>query len=162
KPIQTNVPGMEICELMPLQAQIADKLAIVRNLRVLATNTHMPEELLSGFPLGPEGGPASIKAGLRPTFGSVVSKLHPCNGSNLPPYVSLDMGQMPHGYRRPLVLEPAFLGQAHQPFDPSSPGGVANLGLADGMTLDRLAERKTLLAAFDSLNRDIEASKGAF
>src|SRR5262249_38165197 len=68
KPIQTNVPGMDICELMPQQAKIADKLAIVRNLRVLATNTHMPEELLSGFPFGPEGGPASIKVGLRPTF----------------------------------------------------------------------------------------------
>ena len=36
RPIQTNVPGMDICELMPLQARIADKLAIVRNLRALA------------------------------------------------------------------------------------------------------------------------------
>jgi hypothetical protein len=85
KPIKTNVPGMLICELMPLQAKIADKLAIIRNLRVLATDTHMPEELLTGFPFGPEGGPASLKPGLRPTFGSVVSKLHPKNGSNLPP-----------------------------------------------------------------------------
>ncbi len=32
KPIQTNVSGMEICELMPLQAKIADKLTIIRNL----------------------------------------------------------------------------------------------------------------------------------
>src|SRR5262245_29333321 len=31
KPIRTNVPGFDICELMPLQAQIADKLAIIRN-----------------------------------------------------------------------------------------------------------------------------------
>src|SRR4051794_17792093 len=33
KPIKTNVPGMEICELLPLQARIADKLAIVRNMK---------------------------------------------------------------------------------------------------------------------------------
>src|SRR5262249_35746526 len=33
KPIQTNVPGMHICELMPLQARIADKFAIVQGLR---------------------------------------------------------------------------------------------------------------------------------
>jgi uncharacterized protein (DUF1501 family) len=162
KPIRTNVPGMDICELMPLQAKIADKLAIVRNLRVLATDTHMPEELLSGFPFGPEGGPASLKPGLRPTFGSVVSKLHQSNGSNLPPYVTLDMGRMPHGYARPLSLEPAFLGQAHQPFDPSSPGGIANLGLAPGTTLDRLAERKKLLGDFDELRRDLEYSRGTF
>src|SRR5262245_32843188 len=32
KPIKTNVPGLEICELMPLQAKIADKLAIIRNM----------------------------------------------------------------------------------------------------------------------------------
>src|SRR5580698_1089981 len=33
KPIRTNVPGMDLCELMPFQARIADKLAIIRNLR---------------------------------------------------------------------------------------------------------------------------------
>jgi len=162
KPIRTNVPGMEICELMPLQAKIADKLTIIRNLRALATDTHMPEELLSGFPFGPEGGPASIKPGRRPTFGSVVSKLQPSNGTNLPPYVTLDMGRMPHGYVRPLSLEPAFLGHAHQPFNPSSPGGAANLGLAQGTTLNRLAERKELLGIVDDLRRDLEYSKGTF
>jgi uncharacterized protein (DUF1501 family) len=162
KPIKTNVPGINICELMPLQAKIADKLAIIRNLRVLATDTHMPEELLSGFPFGPQGGPASLKPGLRPTFGSVVSKLHPSNGTNLPPYVTLDMGRMPHGYGRPASLEPAFLGLAHQPFDPSAPGGLANLGLANGMKLGRLAERKKLLNVLDGLPSDIEYSNGAF
>src|SRR5262245_6073931 len=39
KPIHTAVPGMDICELMPLQAKIADKLTIIRNMHVLATNT---------------------------------------------------------------------------------------------------------------------------
>jgi hypothetical protein len=162
KPIKTNVSGMDICELMPMQAKIADKLAIIRNLRALATDTHMPEELLSGFPFGPEGGPASLKPGTRPTFGSVVSKLHPGNGTNLPPYVTLDMGRMPHGYGRPASLEPAFLGHAHQPFDPSAPGGLSNLGLAAGTTLERLADRKKLLDGFDNLRRDIEYSKGTF
>lgn len=162
KPIKTNVPGMEICELMPLQAKIADKLAIIRNLRALATDTHMPEELLCGFPFGPEGGPHSLKPGTRPTFGSVVSKLHPANGTNLPPYVTLDMGRMPHGYGRPAALEPAFLGHAHQPFDPSAPGGVANLGLARETTPDRLADRKKLLDAVSGLRRDIEYTKGTF
>jgi hypothetical protein len=162
RPIRTNVPGIDICELMPLQARIADKLAIIRNLRALATDTHMPEELISGFPLGPMGGPASLRAGVRPTFGSVVSRLRPANGTNLPPYVTLGMSVMPHGYRRPLDLEPAFLGPAHQPFDPSTPGGLANLSLGEGMTLERLGERRQLLSSFDNLRRDIEASHGSF
>ena len=31
-PIQTNVPGMDICEHFPLQAKIADKFSLVRSL----------------------------------------------------------------------------------------------------------------------------------
>ena len=33
KPIKTNVPGIDICEHMPRQARIADKLTIVRNMK---------------------------------------------------------------------------------------------------------------------------------
>ena len=33
QPIRTNVPGFDICEHLPLQAKIADKLAIVRSLQ---------------------------------------------------------------------------------------------------------------------------------
>lgn len=160
RPIRTNVPGIDICELMPLQARIADKLAIIRNMRALATDTHMPDELLCGFPWGPEGGPRSLRMCTRPTFGSVVSRLRPANGSNLPPYVTLDMAVMPHGYRRPLGLEPAFLGLAHQPFDPSTTGGLANLGLSDGMTLERLGDRRQLLSTFDAMPRSLEYSEG--
>src|SRR5687768_15659667 len=32
QPIATNVPGMEICELFPLQARLADKFSLVRSL----------------------------------------------------------------------------------------------------------------------------------
>ena len=48
KPIQTNVAGFDICELMPQQAKIADKLAIVRNLQMVGGG-HSPIECLSGF-----------------------------------------------------------------------------------------------------------------
>ena len=32
KPIRTNVPGIDICEYMPEQAKVMDKLAIVRSM----------------------------------------------------------------------------------------------------------------------------------
>src|SRR6187401_1396589 len=48
-PIATNVPGMEICELMPQQARIADKFSIVRGLKFQSDNGHGPIELLTGF-----------------------------------------------------------------------------------------------------------------
>ena len=65
KPIKTNVPGMDICELMPLQAKIADKLAIIRNMK-FQQQGHTAPELYTGFLRGD-----------RPAIGSVVSKLRP-------------------------------------------------------------------------------------
>lgn len=32
RPIRTNVPGIEICELMPRMAKVMDKLAIIRSI----------------------------------------------------------------------------------------------------------------------------------
>src|SRR5262245_22263434 len=43
KPIHTNVPGIDICELMPRQATIADKFSILRGLRT--HGNHDPTEL---------------------------------------------------------------------------------------------------------------------
>src|SRR6516225_2582494 len=79
KPIQTNVPGFDICELMPLQAKIADKLAIIRNMK-FQQQGHTPPELFTGF-----------LQGNRPSIGSVVSKLRADAGARdgLPPYVYL-------------------------------------------------------------------------
>src|SRR5262245_18618933 len=80
KPIKTNVPGFDICELLPLQAQIADKLALVRNLK-FNPNFHDPVELFSGYRKPAEAGFAA-----RPDFGSVVSKLRGSRPRELPAY----------------------------------------------------------------------------
>src|SRR6478752_4748721 len=48
RPIPTNVPGVRIGELLPLQAKIADKLAIVRNM-VFKQEGHTAPELYTGF-----------------------------------------------------------------------------------------------------------------
>src|SRR5690349_19605472 len=45
-PVRTNVPGVDICELMPMQTRIADKYAIVRNLQTV--DTHSAELLMRG------------------------------------------------------------------------------------------------------------------
>src|ERR1700739_4734814 len=48
KPIATKTPGMHICELLPRQAQIADKLAIIRNMKFTGDN-HSCEQLTTGW-----------------------------------------------------------------------------------------------------------------
>src|SRR5262245_3532182 len=48
KPTRTNVPGMDICELMPMQAKIADRFAIIRNMK-FKQEGHTAPELYTGF-----------------------------------------------------------------------------------------------------------------
>ena len=64
KPIKTNVPGFDICEHMPMQAKIADKLALVRTVQFVEPMQHELEEVYTGFP----------KSAKRPAFGAVVSR----------------------------------------------------------------------------------------
>ena len=105
KPIHTNVPGMELCELMPLQAGIADKFAVVRGFRT--SGGHDSRELTTGF----------RQNAYRPAFGSVVSRLKSGDGRGLPPYVSLiEESNLPFGQ------DPAYLGPAYSPHFASGAG----------------------------------------
>jgi hypothetical protein len=134
RPIRGNVPGMDVCELMPRQAQIMDKLAILRGLHFV--EEHSAHSLWTGYP-------ERIN---RPAFGSVVSYLKG-RQDGLPPYVSL--------MNQPLSEDPAYTGTAHRPFVPTGPG-LENLGLVAGVSLDRLHDRKQLLGSLDTIRRDID------
>jgi len=141
KPIPTNVPGVQICEHFPLQAKMWDKLAAIRS--IVSVDEHSDSLVMTGYPER-----VNMVAN-HPSFGSVISKLRSSSSTNVPPFVSL------RGMSR--GTEPGYLGIAHRPFTPGGPGN-ANLRLANGMTLDRLHDRRALLASFDTLRRDIDAS----
>lgn len=140
RPMRTNVPGLDLCELMPLQATIADKLAIVRG--VTLAGGHGSYEFHTGF----------RRAG-RPVFGAVVSRLVGACRGGMPAYISLN-GSSHAEFADP--IDPAYLGAAYRPFVPSGPD-LRNLELGRGLTLDRLADRKALLRSFDGLRRDVDA-----
>jgi Protein of unknown function (DUF1501) len=144
KPIRTNVPGVEVCEHLPMHAKLMDKLAVIRGIESVDIGDHTPHYILTGFP----------DRGKRPVFGAVVSRLHP-RADGLPPYASLM-------YKRPGLYDnegPTYLGPAHRPFVPKSEG-LANLSLAKGVSADTLHDRKALLKQLDTLNRDRDASGG--
>jgi hypothetical protein len=125
---------------MPRQAKIADKLSIIRGFKTLGG--HDSQILTTGF--GPKD--------RRPAFGSVVSRTCGSEGG-LPPYVSLvEETNLPFGET------PSYLGPAHGPFSLRGPG-MANLSLAKGVTLGRLADRKRLLGSFDAMRRGVEARR---
>jgi hypothetical protein len=139
-PIDTNVPGVQICEHFPLQAQMWDKLACIRS--IVSIDEHSDSLVMTGYGQG-----MNRNVG-HPSFGAVVSKLRGSAGS-VPPFVSLR--GMATG------TEPGYLGVAHRPFTPSGPG-LQNLKPANGVDDLRINERKALLDGFDDVRRDIDAS----
>jgi hypothetical protein len=139
KPIATNVPGVQVSEFFPLQAAMWDRLAVVRSLT--SVDEHSDAMVMTGT------SEAKNRTAYHPSFGAVVSKLR--GNGDLPPFVSL-RGMSPG-------TEPGFLGIAHRPFTPNGPG-MQNLRLARGVTVERLDDRKDLLASFDDLRRDLDAS----
>jgi hypothetical protein len=142
KPICTNVPGMEICELMPKQAAMMDKFAIIRSVSGIREE-HSDAQVMSGWS---EGENRNVG---RPSLGAVVSKMRSSANPDIPQFVSL-RGLTPG-------LEPGYVGVAHRAFVPNGPG-LNDLRLPASVNINRLDDRKTLLAGFDKLRRDVDAS----
>jgi hypothetical protein len=147
QPISTKVPGIQICEHLPLLAKRTDKVAIIRSM-VGALDDHDAFQCLTGRTVRqqPPGG--------WPSLGSVVSKLQGPVNKFVPPFVGLSpkMGEM----RWARAGEPGFLGPAYGPFKPEGAGKTDMV--LNGVTLDRLNDRKALLASFDQFRRDVDSS----
>src|SRR5690606_15981593 len=86
-PIPTNVPGIEITELFPLQAQVADKFSIVRSL-AHGTGDHFAggHRMLTTKNLGVSG---ANTTGKFPSIGSIIAMERGSRQEGMPPYVSV-------------------------------------------------------------------------
>lgn len=146
-PIATNVPGIQICEHLPKIARVMDKCAIVRSL-VGSAGQHDPFQCFTGRVAN------NSPAGGWPSLGSTLSKLQGPANPATPPFVGLSskMGFVPWSDPG----SPGFLGVAHAPFKPSG-AGRADMVL-NGVSLDRLADRRQLLSGFDRFRREVDAS----
>ncbi len=147
KPIATNVNGIQICEAFPRLARIMDKLVVVRSL-VGNQSDHDAIQVFNGHhPRKP------TPAGGWPQFGSTVAKVQGPVDRAVPPYVSLCYTCTHGPYNEP---GPGFLGPALAPFRPMGPS--RNDMVLRGITMNRLADRKTLLQSFDAMRRDLDTS----
>jgi len=147
RPIPTNVPGIQICEHLPKLAKLMDKAALIRSI-VGATGDHYAVQCLTGRTH------VNPPAGGWPCMGSVLAKLEGAVDPALPPFVGLSpkMGHMEWAD----AGQPGFLGAAYAPFKPDG-AGKADMVL-NGITLERLADRRALLKSFDNFRRDVDAS----
>jgi hypothetical protein len=140
QPIDTNVPGIRICELMPRLASMMDRFAILRSLTGLFEE-HSPHQTETGW------SEQSLRSsGGRPSLGSVVAKLHGANNGSAPTFVDLT------GH-----TQAGFLGSVYGAFRPDGEGR-RNLSLVSGVTVGRLDDRQRLLAGLDRLRRESDAS----
>ena len=156
----TCVPGEIFSELMVHQANVLDRLSIVRSVHH-SSNSHDPSSHLTQtgyYKRGPKGGRSS--ADTMPCFGSVIAKVRGANASGLPAYVAVP-NTMRNG-------QASYLGKSFNPFetvnDASRPDfKVQNLSLVGGLNDGRLDDRRGLLSSLDNQRRllDLEGSADA-
>jgi len=149
QPINTNVPGIQICEHLPQLASIANKYAIVRSV------CHNQGNHGAGNHYMMTGAPPRIPVGcgafvsFHPSMGSVAAKERPAP-HGLPPYFSMPSMSRSGG--------PNFLGAKYAPFvvggDPNNKHfRVRDVELPSGINEERFQSRRDLRHIVDRLPR---------
>ena len=152
--IDTSVPGLRICDRLPLLAAGARNYSVIRSLHH-GNNSHAPAEhqMLTGR-MGTRGGTrrAVIET---PSLGSIVSRLRGTRRQGMPAYVGI-----PWSFHHEYIGSPfgaaTYLGSQYEPFEsghlPASTDKkftVPILELRDGLSGPRLQQRGDLLAVLD-------------
>ena len=153
RPIATMVPGLDVCELMPLHAQTAHRYNIVRSVaHTFSDHGGGHKRFLTGRdPKEPTGFVNDY-----PMAGSIVAKKRQELQTGIPNYIcaSERMGVDTYSFGA------AYLGMATTPFtfdgDPSDAKfKVKNLEVSNDMAT-RLDDRVRLLSGFDRLRRSVD------
>ncbi|HEV3137987.1 MAG TPA: DUF1501 domain-containing protein [Pirellulales bacterium] len=154
QPIATRVPGLQICELLPRQAQVAERFTILRSMA--HTGGGHPAgslQLLSGDPAAEDK--------LKPEFPDCMTVAHSLRTDatrKIPNYVSINGI---HSYDNFTIAGPAYLGTAYEPFrvtgDPNDPQfEIPNINLRDPRETERLQGRLALRRSLDKLSRNLD------
>ncbi len=162
QPITTNVPGLDICELLPRLSSMADKYSIIRSL-FHNRNEHSGGtcRFLSGY-TPKAANPADAEY---PELGSVVAKQLEHRVKDIPLFVA---------NTKFYGGGPAYLGAAHSAFMPNS-SAITSSGAnryepvplfgakqgdltARNDALRALRKRNSLLSEFDVFRRELDRS----
>ena len=152
RPISTNVPGIQICELFPRLAKMADKFAIVRSLAD-SDGAHDCYQCMTGRKRRDPAPPGGW-----PNFGSWVSKLQGHADPSMPANVSL---MYPTGNRTwGEAGDGGFIGTPYAPMGlvDKDPNARPKSMTLQGISLERLMDRERLRASVDQMRRDMDVS----
>jgi hypothetical protein len=147
---QTNVPGIEIVDLLPRCAKIMDKWSIIRSLHHTNAGHSAGDQILfTGHKPGPDP-----NVNIHPSCGSIVSEQLGHLTPELPSYVMIPR-QVPG-------TDSAYLGPSHKPFetivDPANDGPfkLQNFSMVEGISDKRFGDRKALLNGFDRFRAGLD------
>ena len=147
RPIETAVPGIEVCELLPNIARIMDKLVPIRTV-VGCRDDHAGYQCFTGHLS------QNAPAGGWPHIGSSSSRLQGPVLPGVPPFASLCYVTQHKPYNEPTG---SFLGLGHNAFRPMGEG--RDDLVLQGITADRLGDRKALLSSVDQFRRQWDGSR---
>ncbi len=145
--IRTRVPGIHVCEHLPLQARVMDRLTLLRAVDCAASD-HTPITMQSGNPLARRTNDGRDGGGY-PSMGAVTARFRGANVPGMPAFIGLAPSW------RADVWGAGHLGHAYEPVNGLELPG--RLAMPAGMTLDRLQDRAGLRRGFDRLRRDLDA-----
>jgi hypothetical protein len=154
RPVRTNVPGIDVCEHLPMHTKIADKFTIIRSIaHNFADHGGGHKRFLTGRdPFQPTG-----FVNDHPMVGSMVYKVRGQRPGGVPNYIcGTDGGRAQIDV---FSFGSAYLGPSVHPFtfagDPTDPTfNVRNLRSLQ--TEERLADRLNLLQRFDTTPNTID------
>jgi uncharacterized protein DUF1501 len=148
--IATRLPGVRFCEHLPLQAQLMDKLTVIRSVDCSASN-HTPITMQAGNSNARRTDDGKDGGGY-PSMGSIAAKYRGPNVAGMPGFVGLaeswaadvwGAGQLGHDYEPVKGLEVAD-----------------KLAMPEGITLERLRDRHTIRQRLDDFARHFD-NRGA-
>ena len=150
--MKTKVPGIDICDMLPMSAKIMDKWSIIRSLHHDNAGHSAGDQIcFTGHPPG-----SNAEQNVHPSCGSIVAKQLQHHNPKLPAYVMVP--------RKVPGTGSAYLGPAYQPFqtiaDPANDGPfhVPNFALPSGITFDRVGSRLSLLKDLDRMKNRVDAT----
>ncbi|WP_339747846.1 DUF1501 domain-containing protein [uncultured Rubinisphaera sp.] len=166
QPIETNVSGIQVSELLPEMAKRMDKLAIIRSVhhKHSAHNSGMYWSI-AGRPYKQDSTLINPSPADLPSFGTLIGWLAKRDGYSkaVPPYV---ITPKPHCDSFVYLTPGQFggcLGVKHDPFvvndDPNSSNfKVRNLTLSEGMTSTRFERRLDIMQQLGSMAQPIHST----
>jgi uncharacterized protein (DUF1501 family) len=159
KPIRTNNPDIQISEIFPMQAKLADKFSLVRSVYHTAAAVHdTGHQMLQTGRL--------FSGGVNTPHAGCASEYLLGRKNEMPGHVILPEPMGPTGGNLPHGQDAGFLGKAHDPFVLNSDPSKAEFKVPDLLPPQeigeaRLQRRRELREVVDDTVRNFEASPTA-